>query len=670
MLKQCQPQVSDTACTFSCPGGVNYDLSALKPGLLGKDSHAADSDSHDYYWRVCGTIGPLSPHHCSASQIKSVAAVQSWGGTGTTCAVIGDATQVACEADDQTNPTKGLKCTYSGGDDSRSVTFRWLCASDDSPPQVTAPQGSMSYTIAHQTKAGCASGSGPPGPGPSPPDPPPSPPPSPPVPPEKAPSPPSPPPDPPSPPPPPPHHDAPATPPPSPPFPPASPPPPPVPCDAMPTAVPHGVSGQHTCGYSCGGHRYDMGGLLHYAGKAVTAADTTGALFHWAICGQELPTTLQCKGGTNTSYHNGLPVTYKLGSSDQTSKSKDEDELVAATRTDKSGTCSTIGTWMDAAGLPMPCYLRDSADPSSGIKCHLYADDASSSSSTSTHDGSSIVLEFACHTDSLAPTVTQIGASTYHALMAGPEACALSPSLFLPIAIGGGTALLLLLACFVYLRCRRCRRAEAPAGAQQPGSSSASSTSAKRSVNNRPFVPPADASNMSAAELRRQLLAESDTEEGNNNAPMASPVADNNVGGSSSSSSSPPAYMPFTPPSERQRAMDEESIAGSEYSAPVSEAAKAAGLAAARSVGGLERLMSAAGLEDRLANAGAWFVEKGWSSVAHLRASGGQKATDGLVHALRLKADGARARRLRRELKRDEWAWDAHSMAAKVPTPR
>ena len=116
--------------------------------------------------------------------------------------------------------------------------------------------------------------------------------------------------------------------------------------------------------------------------------------------------------------------------------------------------------------------------------------------------------------------------------------------------------------------------------------------------------------------------------------------------------------------------MDEESIAGSEYSAPVSEAAKAAGLAAARSVGGLERLMSAAGLEDRLANAGAWFVEKGWSSVAHLRASGGQKATDGLVHALRLKADGARARRLRRELKRDEWAWDAHSMAAKVPTPR
>ena len=66
-------------------------------------------------------------------------------------------------------------------------------------------------------------------------------------------------------------------------------------------------------------------------------------------------------------------------------------------RVDKSGTCSTIGTWMDAAGLPMPCYLRDSADPSSGIKCHLYADDSSSSSSTSTHDGSSIVLEFAAY---------------------------------------------------------------------------------------------------------------------------------------------------------------------------------------------------------------------------------------------------------------------------------
>ena len=30
--------------------------------------------TYDYYWRVCATIGPLSPHHCSASQIKSVAA--------------------------------------------------------------------------------------------------------------------------------------------------------------------------------------------------------------------------------------------------------------------------------------------------------------------------------------------------------------------------------------------------------------------------------------------------------------------------------------------------------------------------------------------------------------------------------------------------------------------
>ena len=80
--------------------------------------------------------------------------------------------------------------------------------------------------------------------------------------------------------------------------------------------------------------------------------------------------------------------------------------------------------------------------------------------------------------------------------------------------------------------------------------------------------------------------------------------------------------------------------------------------------------MSASGLEDRLPSAGAWFVEKGWSSVGHLRTSGGQKAVDGLVNALRLKADGARARRLKRELFRDEWAWDAHAMAAKVPVKR
>ena len=73
--------------------------------------------------------------------------------------------------------------------------------------------------------------------------------------------------------------------------------------------------------------------------------------------------------------------------------------------------------------------------------------------------------------------------------------------------------------------------------------------------------------------------------------------------------------------------------------------------------------MKAAGLADRLGAAGAWCVEHQWKSVAHLR-SGGPRAADAFVLALRLKADGARARKLKRELKKDEWGWDVHAMAA------
>ena len=40
------------------------------------------------------------------------------------------------------------------------------------------------------------------------------------------------------------------------------------------------------------------------------------------------------------------------------------------------------------------------------------------------------------------------------------------------------------------------------------------------------------------------------------------------------------------------------------------------------------------------------------------------------VVQLQLKMSKESEDSLKREIKRDEWAWDAHSMAAKVPTPR
>jgi hypothetical protein len=57
-------------------------------------------------------------------------------------------------------------------------------------------------------------------------------------------------------------------------------------------------------------------------------------------------------------------------------------------------------------------------------------------------------------------------------------------------------------------------------------------------------------------------------------------------------------------------------------------------------------------------------VEHGWHSVVHLR-SGGPKAADAFVAAMKLKTRGTRAKRLKKELQRDEFAWDAHAAAAR-----
>ena len=91
-------------------------------------------------------------------------------------------------------------------------------------------------------------------------------------------------------------------------------------------------------------------------------------------------------------------------------------------------------------------------------------------------------------------------------------------------------------------------------------------------------------------------------------------------------------------------------------------------LEAAARVDGLEAAMTASGMAERLAAAGLWCEQNGWVSVAHLR-TGGRRAADAFVGAMRLKPDGPRARRLRRALNKDEYAWDAHSQAARQRAP-
>ena len=386
-----------------------------------------------------------------------------------------------------------------------------------------------------------------------------------------------------------------------------------------------------------------MSGLLQWSGAAVTAADTAGAVYDWAVCGQELPQSMQC-GASDTGGELADPPP--------------GGELVAATR--RVGTaCKTIGTWRDATGLPMPCYQRDATNPKQGIKCHLYAGDHGTS-------GESLIIDFLCRPEgALPPTVVSVGANTYHATLTGPEACALSASLLVPILVAAGGALALALAALAFCKLRRIRqrRGETSSEDNKPRAGlcerlAASRAGGSSSSSSRPFVPPPNADSMSPAELRRQLLADSDDEEAapatpranasSSSAPMHSPTSD--------------AYTPFTPPNPA------DVVPASAVPAATDEAERA-GRAAAAAISGLDALMAAAGLEDRLAAAGLWCTEHGWCSVAHLR-SGGTRAAEAFVTALRLKSDGGRARKLKRELKKDVWAWDVHAAAARSASKR
>lgn len=172
---------------------------------------------------------------------------------------------------------------------------------------------------------------------------------------------------------------------------------------------------------------------------------------------------------------------------------------------------------------------------------------------------------------------------------------------------------------------------------------------------------------MSADELRKQLLADSDDEE--KPAVTRTPAAGSSMASPAASTSGythgqpTPADAYYAHPTPADFATNSPAVAAND------DKAERAGRAAAAAVDGLDALMSAAGLEDRLSAAGLWCVEHGWCSVAHLR-SGGSRAADAFVTALRLKPDGARGRKLKKELKKDVWAWDMHAAAARSASKR
>ena len=89
-------------------------------------------------------------------------AVQDWGGDTPptlpegSCAALGNLPAVKCEA---ANSSK-LKCDYTGGDDSRQVSFIYTCGVQMTPPTASQPPGGNAYVIEFVGPAACAAAGG------------------------------------------------------------------------------------------------------------------------------------------------------------------------------------------------------------------------------------------------------------------------------------------------------------------------------------------------------------------------------------------------------------------------------------------------------------------------------------------------------------------------------
>ena len=144
-----------------------------------------------------------------------------------------------------------------------------------------------------------------------------------------------------------------------------------------------------------------MSPLLRWRGGMETASDDEFALYHWGVCGYELPEAYQCATATamadvNDTLHGGdrSPVAATRVADDPTDPSKK--------------VCTTIGEWKNADGVQTPCYLRDPAAPEQGMVCPLRTGDKGA--------GNTLYVEYVCDpAQSRVPNVTRQGPVTYRA---------------------------------------------------------------------------------------------------------------------------------------------------------------------------------------------------------------------------------------------------------------
>lgn len=165
-------------CVHDCASG-QFDFSGFQDHTTSGYFRAGDQSDHGYYWEPCAQ---LSSVQCEGTTVTTPVAIQTWGDPKppdfpeSSCAVLGDASQVACTSAD----SQGITCKYTGGDDQRSVTLKYNCAENFTTPTAD-DVSSLSYELTMAGPWACARPPSPknwtsPSP-PSPPSPPPPPPP-------------------------------------------------------------------------------------------------------------------------------------------------------------------------------------------------------------------------------------------------------------------------------------------------------------------------------------------------------------------------------------------------------------------------------------------------------------------------------------------------------------
>lgn len=297
------------------------------------------------------------------------------------------------------------------------------------------------------------------------------------------------------------------------------------------------------------------------------------------------------------------------------------------------------------------CRIRDAADPRGGISCSFYNGD----------DESSIEVDYACGPSS--PAKVHAGAvTTYHATMTDPAGCGSSgPPVRTVLECVGGAALLgfafAMMCCYRRDGLNRQRKLPTAEGeGEGQGAGLLGEGGGKPKPRPGCFAGFLDGLGFGGRAQYGDASAyvAGGAGAGGDYGPPTESHCHSLYGQHQSSSAVPSLHGgscsgSFRPATARSLGnfVDDGSMGGKQIP----------------HIAGLDHLMAECGMPDRTAAAAAWFQAQGWDTVSKLRRTE-TRAIDSFIEALRLKKEGPRARKVKQELQKDEWSWDAHSQAS------